>query len=148
MGLGQLDTVEGFGEGTNLVYLDQDRIGGAGVDAFLEEFDVGHEKVITDELGGLADLVGQEFPGSPVVFGAAVLDGNDWITLLEVRIIVHDFRPGLDGAVGFLKNVGVLILVVEFRSGAVQGDEDLLAEFVTGLVHGFGDHGEGVVGAL
>jgi hypothetical protein len=74
---GELDGIEGLGEGADLVHLHEDRVGGAGLDALLEELDVGDEEIVADELDLVADGVGELLPGGPVVFGAAVFDGDD-----------------------------------------------------------------------
>jgi len=75
--LGEFDGVEGFGEGADLVDLDEDRVCHALVDAFLEEFHIGDEEVVADQLGGRAERVGEFFPADPIVFGAAILDRDD-----------------------------------------------------------------------
>ena len=48
--LGGLDGLERLGERANLVDLDQDRAGGAQLDALLEALGVGDEQVIADKL--------------------------------------------------------------------------------------------------
>ena len=40
-------------------------------------FDVGDEQIVADELDLVAELVGQLLPAVPIVFGAAVFDGDD-----------------------------------------------------------------------
>ena len=47
---GELDGVEGLGERADLVDLDEDRVGRAGVDAAGEPLGVGDEEVVADEL--------------------------------------------------------------------------------------------------
>jgi hypothetical protein len=51
--LGHLDRGEGLGQGADLVDLDQDRVGDALPDAFLQDLGVGHEQVVADELHAL-----------------------------------------------------------------------------------------------
>jgi len=46
----QIDRLQGFGQGADLIHLDQDRIRCAGIDALLKALAVGHEQVITHEL--------------------------------------------------------------------------------------------------
>src|SRR5690606_16332194 len=75
--VGHGDGLEGFGQGADLVDLDQDRVGGAAVDAFLEDLRVGDEQVVADQLDLAADAVGELLPAVPVVLGHAVLDGDD-----------------------------------------------------------------------
>ena len=50
-------------------------------DALAQEVDIGHEEVISHQLAAVADAVREQFPAIPVVFGAAVLDGNDGVTV-------------------------------------------------------------------
>ena len=81
--LGHLHGIEGLGERADLVHLDEDGVGHAELDALGEELGVGDEEVVADELGGLAELVGEDLPAGPVVFGAAVFDGDDRVFLPE-----------------------------------------------------------------
>ena len=46
----EFDGVEGFGQRTDLVHFNENRVGDAVFESFSEEFDVGDEKVIADEL--------------------------------------------------------------------------------------------------
>ena len=48
--LGHLDRGEGLGQRADLVDLDQDRVGDAFCDAFLQDLRVGHEQVVADQL--------------------------------------------------------------------------------------------------
>src|SRR6267143_2812573 len=47
---GQLDGVDGLGNGADLIQLDQNSVGDAFVDAAGESFGVGDEEVVADEL--------------------------------------------------------------------------------------------------
>ena len=42
--------VQRFGHGTDLIDLDQDRVGDAAIDANLDPLGIGHEEVISNEL--------------------------------------------------------------------------------------------------
>ena len=81
--LGEFDGVERLGERADLVDLHEDRVGHAAFDALAEEFDVGHEEIVADELGLRADRVGELLPAVPVVFRAAVFDGDDRVLALR-----------------------------------------------------------------
>ena len=145
--LGEFDGVEGFGEGTDLVDLDEDRVRHALVDAFLKEFDIRNEEIVPDELDAVTEGFGEFFPTDPVVFGAAVFDRDDRVFFAEAGVVGHEFVGGAFRAVGFLEDVGFLVGGVEFTGGAVERDEDIFAELVTGGFHGLGDGVEGVLGA-
>jgi len=111
IGLGQLDGVEGFGEGTDLVDFHQDGVGGAGVDAFLEELDVGDEEVIANELYFTAEFFSQGLPVFPITFGAAVFDADDGVFGAEFDVEIDEFfaTDGFAGAL--LEGVGAVLVV-------------------------------------
>ena len=69
--VGHLDGVERLGERADLVDLDEDRVGGAELDALFEVLDVGDEEVVADELALAADGLGEGHPAVPVVLGHA-----------------------------------------------------------------------------
>ena len=144
--LGEGDGVEGLGQGTDLVYLHENRVGGTGIDTLLEEVYVGDEEIVADELHCVAEGVGEFLPGGPVVFGAAVLDGDDGVFGAEVLIVGDEFGAGEAALIGLFEDVGFLFLHVELGGGDVEGEEDVLAEFVAGSLDRFGDGVEGIGG--
>ena len=146
--LGHLHGVEGLGEGTDLVHLDEDRVGGAGLDALLEELGVGDEEIVADELHLAADGVGELLPGRPVAFGAAVLDRDDRVLGGELLVEGDHLVAGVDLAGGLLEDVVLLLLHVELGGGDVEGEVDVLAELVAGVLDGEGDGIEGRLGGL
>ena len=54
--LRELDRVERLGQRSDLVDLDQDRVGDPLADAALQELDVGDEEVVADELEAVAEI--------------------------------------------------------------------------------------------
>ena len=66
---GQVDRLQGFGEGADLVDLDQDRVGDALVDAPLQAAAVGHKQIVAHQLHGFAEALREQAPALPVVFG-------------------------------------------------------------------------------
>ena len=56
------------------------------VDAFLENFRVGDEQIIANQLYCFAQALSQSLPAIPVAFGHAVLDGDDRILCAPVGI--------------------------------------------------------------
>jgi hypothetical protein len=63
-----------LGQRADLVDLDEQGVGGLGVDAALEPLRVGDEEVVADDLDAAAQLLGQRLPAVPVVLGERVLD--------------------------------------------------------------------------
>jgi hypothetical protein len=91
----QLDRIERFGEGADLVELDQDRVRDVLVDPALQPLDIGDEDVIANKLEPLAEPIGQESPALPLVLGEAVLERHERIAVGE--ILVHlDHRLGVE----------------------------------------------------
>ena len=62
------------------------------LDSFAQKFDVGHEKIVADQLNLVAEPRRQFLPAVPIVFRAAVLDRDDRETARKVRIIIDQFR--------------------------------------------------------
>ena len=93
--LGHLDGVERLGERADLVDLDQNRVGNARLDALLQELRVGHEQIVADQLEFVAELVGDQLPAVPVVFGQAVLDRDDRVLLRRGRRRTRPSAPAV-----------------------------------------------------
>ena len=93
--LGHLDGGEGFGQRADLVDLDQDRVGDALVDAFLQDLGVGDEQVVADQLHLLAQAVGQVLPAVPVALVHAVFDADDRVLVAPGRPACRSTRPAL-----------------------------------------------------
>ena len=140
-GLGHLDGFQGFGQRADLVELDQDRVADLLVDAALEDLGVGDEQVVADQLHLLADLVGQDFPASPVGLVHAVFDGDDRVALGQAGQVV-----GKAFGAEYLAFAGQVVLTVleELGGSAVQSQSDVGAQLVAGVGHGLGDGGQGI----
>src|SRR6478736_567604 len=138
--VGQADGVEGFGDGADLVQLDEDRVGGAGLDAARQALDVGDEEVVADQLDLVAELVGEELPAVPVVLVEAVFDGHD-------GVLGDPLGPHVDElfARQLLAVERVLAVLVVLGDGGVEGDRDLRAGLVASGFDGLEDLAEGVL---
>ena len=136
--LSALDGGEGFGHRTHLVHLDEDGVGDAGLDAFVEDGRVGNEQVVTDEVDLATELVGHDLPASPVSFIETVFNGEDGVLVDELFVELHHVGR-LDSLLGaLLEGVGFRlaslgVLVAEFRGSNVKSDLDVSAELVTGI---------------
>ena len=83
--LGHLNGGKSFGQGTNLVDLDEDGIRNTFFNTFLEDFGVRHEQVITHDLYFFRQAVGQNFPSVPITFGHAVFNADDGVFVAPSR---------------------------------------------------------------
>ena len=70
----QLNGLNGFGESTDLVNLDEDTVGNTFGDSVAQALCVGDEQVVADQLNSLSEFIGQLLPPVPVIFGAAVFN--------------------------------------------------------------------------
>ena len=129
VGGGQLDGVEGLSDGTDLVQLDQQGVGGAEVDGLLQTSRVGDQQVVADELQTIAEASGDGSPVFPAFLVERVLDGDDRVLVDEVLVVVEHV-----GGVTLFTVEAVLagLLVVELGGGDIQADADLLARLVAG----------------
>ena len=74
MTVSHLDSIQCLGKRTNLVHLDEDRVGSTHLDALLQEFHVGNKEVVTYQLATIADSSSQLHPVVPIVLVKAILD--------------------------------------------------------------------------
>ena len=74
---GQVHRVQRLGKRTDLVDLNQNRVGNAKLNALIQEFRIGDKKIITYQLYFITNLFGKYFPTVPIVFAHAIFDGND-----------------------------------------------------------------------
>ena len=134
--LRQADRAKRLGERTDLVHLDEDRVGHALVDAALQEFGVGDEQVVADKLHAVTDLVGERLPAGPVVLVAAVLDADDRVFAGEFVVEGHQLGGGQLVAAAFLENIPLLLRVIKLAAGHVEREEDLFPGLVAGVARG------------
>ena len=101
-----LDSIQGLGERTYLIDLDQDRVGCPHLDTFLQELDIGNEEVVTHQLATVTDGSGQLHPVVPVVLIQTILDRIN-------RIFSYQFFQELDLLLGseFL-TIRILLLAI------------------------------------
>src|SRR5579863_3350044 len=110
--VGHFDRAQRFRQCADLIDLDQDRVGTAVLDAVGQPLHIGDKQVIAHQLAFGADQIGQFLPAFHVVFGHAVLDGDDGITRGEIGQIFRLFgaRAGL-----FLAAIDVGAVLEELR---------------------------------
>ena len=85
--MSHFDRIKRFAQRSDLVNLDQDRVGATLRDTFREELNIGHEKIVAHQLATVADALGEFLPALPIVFAHTVLDRVDRIfadQLLEI----------------------------------------------------------------
>lgn len=89
MTVSHLDSIQCLGKRTNLVHLDEDRVGSTHLDALFQELHVGNKEVVTYQLTTVADGSGQLHPVVPIVLVKAILNRID-------RIFGNQFFQELD----------------------------------------------------
>ena len=114
------------------------------LEAHLHALDVGDEQVVADELDAVAESLGQHGPAFPVVLAHAVLHGDDGIGVGELLPHVDHLAAG-HGLLGLRQGVGAVLVVVPIRHGGVDGEHEVLAGLVAGLLDGGDDALEGVL---
>lgn len=149
VGVGVLGGLNGLGQGTDLVDLQEKGVAGLELDGLLDAQRVGDSQVITDnlEVGGLVEVR----PGLPVVLSEGVLDGDDGVLgsegLVEVgKLLVGEPLGGVGVRVLEVKVVLLGIDLVELAGGNVHGDLDLAG--VASLLDGLGDEVKSLLGGL
>lgn len=149
IGVRVLGGLDGLGQSTDLVDLEEESIARLELNGLLDAERVGDSQVITDNLNVLG--LGEVAPGLPVVLGEGVLDGDDGVLLAEVRVHAGELLVGDPlGRVGLgvleVKIVLLLVLLVELAGGDVHGDLHLAG--VASLLNGIGNELESLLGGL
>src|SRR6056297_1101067 len=128
---GELDRVERVRQRPDLVRLDEDAVGRAGVDAVLKALDVGDEQVVAADQRPVADPVGQLRERLVVVLVERVLDVRE-VVLVDQTGDVLDLFVGRFGLVAV--HVRVRVVVVQFGGGHVEPEADLESDLVLDTV--------------
>ena len=136
--VGHLDGVQGLGQGADLVDLDQDGVANLLLNAGSQTLHVGHEQVVANQLHAVADGLGQHSPAFPVGLGHAVLQGDDGVVVGELlphvdQLLLSQLLAGLG------LDVALLLVVPPLGGSSVDGDLEVLAGLVAGLLDGLND---------
>ena len=149
VGVGVLGGLDGLGQGTNLVDLEQESVAGLQLDGLLDAQRVGHGQVVTNDLevGGLVEVA----PGLPVILSEGVLNADDGVLASQRLVQVGQLLVGepLGGvAVGVLEVKVVLldVTLVELAGGNVQSNVNLAS--VASLLNGSSDEVESLLSGL
>ena len=146
--LGKADRVKGFGEGTDLVDLDEDGVRDAFDDAFAENRWVGDEEVVADELDLVAKAFGEFLPAFPIGFGKAVFDCDDSRIFFDHSLEITDhLLSGLLSFFGFDEVIDA-VAFIEFGGSNVHTKEDLFAKLIASFLNRLGNEGERLFVAL
>ena len=135
--LSHLDSLEGLGQGTNLVDLDEDGVTSMNLNALLKALSVGNKEVVADELDLLAQTLGKDLPTVPVLLCKAVLDGDDWELLDHFLVISNHFLGG-KGATLALEVILAGLLVIELRRSWVHSKAEVLAKLKASSLNSLG----------
>src|SRR5437868_1126361 len=127
----KIDCIQRLADRTDLVDLDEDGIRDALVDAFLQALGIGDEQVVANQLNFVTSELGKFLPTFPVIFGEAVLDGNDRIVIRPLRPEARHIFRGFSRLVGLFEDV--LAVLIELARGRVESNGNIIAWLVTRL---------------
>ena len=136
--LGGFDSLQRLGERADLVDLDQDRVGGAQLDALLKALGVGDEQVVAHQLHLVANATGELNPAVPVLLGHAVLDGDDGIGVDELLPVIDHLGTRVLNTLA-LELVHTGLSVVELGGRRIHGVHKVDAGLKASLLDGLGD---------
>lgn len=138
--------LDGLGDGTDLVHLQQERVAQLLVDTGLDALRVGDEEIVTDDLNVLAHALGHLDVAGEVVLIERILNRDDGVVAGQVVVNVEKrvrAHQAVGGADLLAEVVGVVLSVVELGSSHVKTDVD--AAGMARVGDGFGDDLESVV---
>ena len=88
---GHLDRCDRLAQSTNLVELDQHRIGNLLFDAALDALDIGDKQVVADQLYSVAQGLVEQFPSLPVILSQTILQDDDGVFANPIGVHLHHF---------------------------------------------------------
>ena len=128
-----LNSLKCLGKGTDLVYLNQDGVGAAKLDALGKTLGVGYEQVVANQLNLVADAIGESLPAVPILFGHAVLNGDDGVLLNQSLPVIDHLSAGKLAALAS-QNILAGFSVVELGGSRIHGEHDVGARLVACLL--------------
>ena len=144
--LGHLDGFDGLGEGADLIELDEDGVSSVLFNALLDDFGVGDEEVVADELNLAAEFLAELLPTFPVAFGHAVFKRDKGEFVGEFHPVTDKLIGGIDFAgFGLMINdlaIFALFALGPFRGSGVHGEHEVFARLIAGGFDAFHDEGE------
>src|SRR5208337_5305538 len=102
MGVGEADRLEGVGKGPDLVWLDEDAVRGAGLDALFYAVDLGNKEVVPAQQALATDLAVELCKRIEVVFVERIFD-------IDKVVFVDELGDIRDLVLGRADTVTVLV---------------------------------------
>lgn len=120
-----LDSSQSFGQRADLVEFDQDGVSDTFFDTFFQDFGVGYEQIVTNQLDFVAQRFSLVCKTFPVRFVQTVFDRYDRVLFGQVFQEVSElFRS--EGFVTFASQ-NIFAVFVEFRSSTVHSQSNVFA---------------------
>ena len=130
----------GLGEGTDLVRLDEDRVGDAVAYAPSKCRGIRYEQIVAHQLDAVTESRRQRAPAQPVVFVQGIFYGDDReVVQQSAQVIGESIRVQASAFSGQPIGPGL----VELGGGAVERQENVASQLVARQFHRFRDHGQG-----
>ena len=137
--------LDGLGDGSNLVDLEQETIASFLLDSSLDTEGVCDSKVVPDDLD--ATLRGKVGPSLPIVLIEGILDRDNGVLLNVAEIEIGELgssEPFRGVGVGVLEVKIIFSILVELGGGNIEGDFDLA--LITGFLDGLTEELKRLVG--
>lgn len=137
--------LDGLGDGTNLVDLEQETVASLLLNGSLDTDGVGDSQIITDDLD--ARLGGKVGPCLPVILVERILNGDNGVVLDVLEVDIGELgtsNPLGRIRVGVLEVQIVLAVLVELGGGDVESNLDLA--LVAGLFDSLRQEFQGLIG--
>lgn len=134
------DSSQSFGQRIDLVEFDQDGVSDVFFDVFFQDFGVGYEQVVINQLDFVVQYFGLVSEIFLVRFVQIIFDGDDWVLFGQFFQEVSEFFRGECFVVFVSQNV--FIVFVEFRCCVVYCQGDVFVQFVVCSFNCFSDNSQ------
>ena len=138
--LSQRYCIDSFCQSTDLVNLNQNRIGDIAFQAHLKTFDIRHKEIVTNELDFVADCVCKKFPAIPIIFSHTVFDRDNRVFACPAFPIVNHLSRSKFLASGPFEFIDALFNIIEFGSCRVESDAHFVIRFIASVFDSLKNH--------
>ena len=138
------DGVQRFGDGADLVKLDENGVAAAEINAPAQTLGVRYKEIVADELHRAAKLLRHELPAFPVLFVKAVLNGTNRIFGAQLLPMPYKLL-GRKFLLAFGKHILALFRTLPFACGSVDGQYKVASRLVPCFRNGLEKVADGVL---
>src|SRR2546423_3245964 len=114
----EINRIQSLAHRSDLIHLDQNRVGYPLIDSFLQELNVGDENVVAHQLNLPAEFLGQVRPAVPIILRQPIFQRHNGIVIHPLRPETHHLIRTLRRLVRLLEDI--LSVLIELAGCRIE----------------------------